>query len=177
MIVAMEKFPFSANRHGSSKQVFVELHPLQYYLPDDKSLEIQMMKVDTEGNEKRVLASALPFFASGKIKNAIVEVTPGHGFWSKAGITPEEMSTTLQTIIDDYKYAMIPRVARGNAGFGADMLSSHIDGAQNRSKILGEDRLIFINGKKATEYMLSKSSPTQFDIWLMPAQDLYKITK
>ena len=76
-----------------------------------------------------------------------------------------------------YKYAMIPLVARGNAGFGKDMISSHIDGAQNRSKILGEDRLIFTNGKKATEYMLSKSSPTQFDIWLMPAQDLYNITK
>ena len=135
-----------------------------------------MMKVDTEGNEKRVLASALPFFASGKIKNAIVEVTPGHGFWSKAGITPEEMSTTLQIIIDDYKYAMIPLVTGGNAGFDANMLTSHIDGAQ-RFEILGKDRLVFTNGKKATDYMLSESSPTQFDIWLLPEQDLYKITK
>ena len=177
------RFPFSDGKRGS-KQVFVELHPLQYYLPsseaDDESqhesLEIQMMKVDTEGNEKRVLVGALPFFASGKIKNAIIEVTPGHGFWSKAGITPEEMSTTLQTIIDGYKYAMIPLVAEGNGGFQASMLSSDISGAQNKTTILGEERMIFTDGKKATEYMLSKSSPTQFDIWLLPSQDLYKIT-
>jgi FkbM family methyltransferase len=170
-------FPFrEPTSEHASKQVSVELHPLQHYLPDDKSLEIQMMKVDTEGNEKRVLASALPFFASGKIKNAIVEVTPGYGFWSKAGITPEEMSTTLQIIIDEYKYAMIPLVARGNGGFNASMLRSHIDDAQ-RSEILGKDRLVFTNGKKATEYMLSELSPTQFDIWLLPEQDLYKITK
>lgn len=169
------QFPFSAGK-GSSKQVSVELNPLPYYLPDDKSLEIQMMKVDTEGNEKRVLASALPLFASGKIKNAIVEVTPGHGFWPKAGITPEEMSTTLQTIIDDYKYAMIPLVAKGKNGRFA-LLSSHTYGAQSRSKILGEERLIFTNGKNATEYMLSESSPGQFDIWLVPAQDINKITK
>ena len=48
------------------------------------------------------------------------------------------------------------RVNKGNGGFNASMLRSHIDDAQ-RSEILGKDRLVFTNGKKATEYMkLSK---------------------
>jgi len=166
------RFPF-ADVKKSSKHIDVELHPLQYYLPSSSEI-IEMMKVDTEGNEKRVLVGALPFFASQKIKNAIVEVTSGHGFWSKAGITAEEMSDVLIQIIDEYQYAMIPLVSKNYKIFQASML--RYVGAQNKTTILGEERIIFTDGKNATEYMLSDASPAQFDIWLLPSQYLHKLT-
>jgi len=90
------QFPFKDSQPNSQHHS-VELHPLSYYFrttEDDNEIaknapptdtDIVMMKVDTEGNEKRVLNGALPFFEHKKIKNAIVEVTPGHGFWKKAG--------------------------------------------------------------------------------------------
>jgi len=172
------RFPFDDGKKSSkhNNMIDVELHPLQYYLPSSsKIIEIEMMKVDTEGNEKRVLVGALPFFASQKIKNAIVEVTSGHGFWSKANITAEEMSDVLIQIIDEYQYAMIPLVATDSAKFQASMLRYDV-GAQNKTTILGEERIIFTDGKNATEYMLSDASPPQFDIWLLPSQDLDKLT-
>ena len=167
------RFPFDDGKKSSKHMIDVELHPLQYYLPSSSKI-IEMMKVDTEGNEKRVLVGALPFFASQKIKNAIVEVTSGHGFWSKANITAEEMSDVLIQIIDEYQYAMIPLVAKDSAKFQASML--RYVGAQNKTTILGEERIIFTDGKNATEYMLSDASPPQFDIWLLPSQDLHKLT-
>ena len=165
------RFPFIDGKQKSKHMIDVELHPLQYYLPSF-SKSIKMMKVDTEGNEKRVLMGALPFFASQKIKNAIVEVTSGHGFWKKANITAEEMSDVLVKIIDEYQYAMIPLIAGGK--FQASMLS--YVGAQNKTTVLGEERIIFTDGKNAAEYMLSGASPPQFDIWLLPSQDLHKLT-
>jgi hypothetical protein len=65
------------------------LHPLTTFISADT--EIILMKVDTEGNEKRVLAGAMDFFKSRKIRNAIVELTPGRGFWKRSGITKEEV--------------------------------------------------------------------------------------
>jgi methyltransferase, FkbM family len=83
----------------------IPLHPLNKFIDVDAT-EIMLMKVDTEGNEKRVLAGALDFFKKKRILNAIVEVTPCCDFWKKAGINATEVHEILGDIVS-FGYLMI----------------------------------------------------------------------
>ena len=74
-----------------------QLYPLTEFISPQ---EIMMMKVDTEGNEKRVLQGAMEFFRRNNIRHAIVEVTPGFGFWENSGILREEVIDTLTLLIE-----------------------------------------------------------------------------
>jgi hypothetical protein len=47
------------------------------------------------------------FFAKQKIQNVIVEVTPGHQFWEKQGITKEEVLQVFREVASPYGYLMI----------------------------------------------------------------------
>jgi FkbM family methyltransferase len=103
---------FPQSKLESKKEIIYHtttpLHPLTTFISADA--EIMLMKVDTEGNEKRVLAGAMDFFKSRKIRNAIVELTPGHGFWERSGITKEEVFDVVRQIIRDHKYVLISLV-------------------------------------------------------------------
>lgn len=74
-----------------------QLYPLTEFISHQ---EIMMMKVDTEGNEKRVLQGAMEFFRRNDIRHAIVEVTPGFGFWENSGILREEVIDALSLLIE-----------------------------------------------------------------------------
>ena len=67
---------------------------------------IMIMKVDTEGNEKLILAGTKQFFKTKPIKYAIVEVTPCYEFRGKAGIEPNEVREIVSEILS-CSYAMV----------------------------------------------------------------------
>mmetsp|Transcript_4631 Transcript_4631/g.7010 ORF Transcript_4631/g.7010 Transcript_4631/m.7010 type:complete len:382 (-) Transcript_4631:151-1296(-) len=81
-----------------------QLHPLDHFISYEGN--IMLMKVDTEGNEKRVLSGAIRFFKEKIVNNAIVEVTPCCDFWKKAGIEASEVRKTLGDIVS-YGYIMV----------------------------------------------------------------------
>lgn len=81
-----------------------QVHPLDHFISDEGN--IMLMKVDTEGNEKRVLSGAIRFFKEKMVQNAIVEVTPCCDFWKKAGIEASEVRKTLGDIVS-YGYIMV----------------------------------------------------------------------
>jgi len=83
----------------------IPVYPLDNFVNIDGN-DIMMMKVDTEGNEKRVLSGAKQFFKNKKINNAIVEVTPCCKLWEKAGINPIEVREIIGEIIS-YGYVMV----------------------------------------------------------------------
>lgn len=68
---------------------------------------IMLVKIDVEGNEQRVLESAMDLFASHTIRNAIVEVTPGYNFWKHQNITKQSVYDTLGQILDEHGYTCI----------------------------------------------------------------------
>lgn len=83
----------------------IHLHPLNKFIDVDTA-EILLMKVDTEGNEKRVLSGAIDFFKKKKIQNAIVEVTPCCDFWKKAGINASDVYEIFGDIVS-FGYVMV----------------------------------------------------------------------
>jgi FkbM family methyltransferase len=113
------RFPASAHERKSfgKFQRTTPLRPLDAFLANQDDKTIILMKVDTEGNEKRVLDGSRDYFKTRRILNAIVEVTPSKKFWENNGITKEEVVQTLQEIID----------------FGYWIISLH-DGTVHRSK-------------------------------------------
>ena len=48
----------------------------------------------------------LTIFSRRQISNAIVEVTPGHGFWENVGVTQEEVAETLSRVAS-FGYKMV----------------------------------------------------------------------
>ena len=84
----------------------VQMHPLSHFITNPDQ-DIMLMKIDTEGNEQRVLQGAMSFFRGKKIHNAIVEFTPGYGFWKTAGIEKEDVIKTVEEILA-CGYVMIP---------------------------------------------------------------------
>ena len=100
------RFPAQAFEEGNFDQgdTPVLLNPLTHFIPRDQP--ILMMKVDTEGNEKRVIDGSMPFFERRLIKNAIVELTPGLGFWKYAGFTAEEVASTVASL-SNFGYTMV----------------------------------------------------------------------
>jgi FkbM family methyltransferase len=85
----------------------VRMLPLRHVLPNEEGVEVLMMKVDTEGNEHRVLRGAMEFFEHHRILNAIVEVTPCCNFWTNANITREQVADTFKTV-SGFGYHMKP---------------------------------------------------------------------
>jgi FkbM family methyltransferase len=132
-------FPQSAHEthRFNTFKTNMPLHPLTHY--NDQDQDIMLMKVDTEGNEKRVLAGAMEFFRKKKIRNATVEVTPGHNFWINAGITKQEVCDVFAEILS-YGYSMV-------------------------SLATGENFPSFSTQKDALEYM-NTTVHGQFDVWL-----------
>jgi len=98
------QFPAKVNKKDAPK-INISVYPLDKFLNLDGN-DIMMMKVDTEGNEKRVLSGAKQFFKNKKINNAIVEVTPCCKLWEKAGINPIEVREIIGEIIS-YGYVMV----------------------------------------------------------------------
>lgn len=76
----------------------VEVHPLREFI--HHSQIISMLKIDTEGHENLVLDGSLDFFQKKLIRNAIVEVTPGYGFWKRIGVTHDQVAHTFKTIAE-----------------------------------------------------------------------------
>lgn len=92
------RFPASARKAHKFNigKITINLDKLStYFYPDQP---VTFMKVDTEGNEQKVLEGAIEFFEKRNIKNAIVEITPGAGFWENAGITRREVADTMVKI-------------------------------------------------------------------------------
>lgn len=91
-------FPASAHREGTFDQGDYEAHvyPMSAFI--DRDQPILLMKVDTEGNEQRVLEGAIEYFSGHLVRNAIVEVTPGHEFWANVGVTRKEVAETFSRI-------------------------------------------------------------------------------
>jgi len=92
---------------AGSEQLEVPLHPLTHWVDPQEGGEIMLMKVDTEGNEKRVLKGALPFFKNHKVRNLIIELSPCCSFWLDAGITEAEILDVLAEIVEVHGYVMI----------------------------------------------------------------------
>jgi FkbM family methyltransferase len=69
---------------------------------------ISMMKVDTEGNELNVIQGSLHYFSNRLIRNAIVEVTPGAGFWDSLKISRSEVADAFANVASyGYKLASL----------------------------------------------------------------------
>lgn len=130
------RFPAEAYERKSFSQytTTAQLYPLSSFVSD---IEIMMLKVDTEGNEKRVLKGAIDFFQRKKIRNAIVEITPGYNFWNNTGITKDEVIDVLTNIMDE--------------GYIAISL---------------DDWTVLRNRSSIEENRLIKSMQGQFDIWI-----------
>ena len=114
-----------------------QLYPLTEFLPNvPPNFDIMMLKVDTEGNEQRVLQGAMEFFSNHNIRNAIVEVTPGYDFWKHSGIEADDVIDALAQVIS-YGYIAI---------------------ALN-------DWTVFRNHTMLTEYPLIRDRAGQIDVW------------
>jgi FkbM family methyltransferase len=87
---AREQKVFDRGEHVS------HLDTLDTFVDDNQT--ILMVKIDTEGNEYHVLQGSMPFFQKRLIQNAIVEVTPGAGFWKSLNVTQLQVATTFETI-------------------------------------------------------------------------------
>lgn len=95
------RFPASAHEAGQlSSSATATLRPLNDFLKLQENETIILMKIDTEGNEQRVLAGSRKYFKTQKVMNAIVEVTPGVKFWENNGITKEEVVETLKEVVN-----------------------------------------------------------------------------
>jgi FkbM family methyltransferase len=141
------RFPASAHEQkifGTFK-TSMPLHPLSHFLDPDEC-EIMLMKVDTEGNEKRVLVGAMDFFRQRKIQNAIVEVTKGYNFWKNAGITKDEVLAVFREICS-YGYWMVSL----------------------------RDSTIHRTAAEAVDY-LEKTRFGQADMWLTLDENILKLT-
>ena len=95
------RFPISAIETDTLNDgdVDVPVLPLsQLLLPSSASTRVFLMKIDTEGLEQRVLAGAMSLFKMKKVEHAIVEVTPGHGFWEKRGVDAADVAKTMSDI-------------------------------------------------------------------------------
>ena len=114
------KLSESAAGTASGGKVQIPLIPLSNVVPADT--KILMLKIDTEGNEARVLRGALPFFEAHSIVNAIVEVSPGNRFWERAGITREEVASVLGQIAG-FGYSVKPLDAMDGQTIGASCSS------------------------------------------------------
>jgi len=108
------RFPASAHEKGQlSSFATATLRPLNDFLKLQENETIILMKIDTEGNEKRVLAGSRNYFKTQKVVNAIVEVTPGVKFWENNGITKEEVKlSTLAT--GSFLFGIIQSIERHN---------------------------------------------------------------
>ena len=72
-----------------------------------------MLKIDTEGNEFKVLKGALPLFKNHAILNTIVEVTPGFGFWARHNISREDVAWVFGEIGGmGYHFRCVPKSQR-----------------------------------------------------------------
>ena len=102
------RFPVSAREKrstGGRPKVEVSIAPLSKFV--DSKQRIAMMKIDTEGNENRVLQGGLSFFRDKLVDNAIVEITPRvPSFWKGAGTTLDEVVETFRTIAS-FGYTMV----------------------------------------------------------------------
>ena len=102
------RFPMVVLEKAENKRPKMEkqmqLRPLSFFI--DPHQPVMLMKVDTEGNEARVLKGSMPFFENKSIHNAIVEITPGYNFWKNMGIQKEEVAAMLEQIIN-YGYVMV----------------------------------------------------------------------
>lgn len=94
------RYPAKAHEQHNFNQgdTPVQLNPLIQFVRSDQP--ILMMKVDTEGNEKRVIDGSMHFFERHLIKNAIVELTPVLNFWDHVGVTAEEVATTFANLAE-----------------------------------------------------------------------------
>jgi FkbM family methyltransferase len=98
------RFPQATPKKGAQTKT-IPLYPLDHFISIDGD-DIIMMKIDTEGNEMRVLSGAIRFFKEKKVKNAIVEVTPCCNFWKNAGIEASEVEQIFGEIVS-YGYVMV----------------------------------------------------------------------
>jgi FkbM family methyltransferase len=100
---SMSAFDTSFQSSSTTKSV-VELHTLDHFV--DPTQPIVMIKIDTEGHEHSVLSGSMHFFQKRLIRNAVVEITPGHRFWEWANVTPEQVAAAFQQIAS-FGYTMI----------------------------------------------------------------------
>lgn len=101
------RFPASAHERGQLNfSTSATLRPLNDFLTMRENEAIILMKIDTEGNEKRVLVGSRGFFKAQNVLTAIVEVTPGAKIWENNSITKEEVVETLQELVN-YGYWII----------------------------------------------------------------------
>ena len=117
---ASGRFPMAQLETGTLDRgdVDVPLLPLTRLLP--ATTPILLVKVDTEGNEQRVLAGMLPFFEARSIQHAVVEVTAGYGFWERQGIRPADVAATMAAIVR-HGYTFTKLAAEGGErAVGAD---------------------------------------------------------
>lgn len=100
------RFPAEAYERGKFDQgdAVARLYPMSTFLHEDQP--ILLMKVDTEGNENYVLRGADNYFSRRLVRHAIVETTPGHGFWSNINVTQEQVAKTFSEIAG-YGYTMV----------------------------------------------------------------------
>jgi FkbM family methyltransferase len=80
------------------------VHPLTTFIGLNQL--IAMIKIDTEGNERDVLQGSLHHFSNHLVRNAIVEVSPGAGFWDRLNITRLEVADTFAKVAS-YGYKLI----------------------------------------------------------------------
>jgi FkbM family methyltransferase len=132
-------------QQAGSASVAVPLVTLPSMFDEDQ--KILILKVDTEGNEYRVLKGALNMFKEHRILNAFVEVTTCCNFWSRIGITKEQVVEIFGTIAS-YGYGMI---------------------ALGESEVVGKYRnqkpQAFMTPESIMEY-IGQGTHSQQDMWL-----------
>ena len=94
----------TAQGHSSTGRAMplVELLPMKKLEVDDAQT---IAKVDVEGNELSVLRGLLPYLERRLIVHLFIEVTTGHGFYAKLGVSKHDVAETFVRVMG-FGYAL-----------------------------------------------------------------------
>jgi len=88
---------------NDSMKKSIRLETLSSVVPSQQ--KILILKIDTEGNEYKVLQGALEMFRKQLILNVFVEVTACCNFWKRQGVNRSQVTAVFGTIAS-YGYSM-----------------------------------------------------------------------
>merc|ERR1712032_928551 len=97
-----DRHAYGASAHelqeGALQIPFISAEDMMRALGLSSSQAIQLIKIDTEGNELQILESLMPFIQSLRIPHLVIEVTPM--WWTHTGHTREQGADLFGRLAD-----------------------------------------------------------------------------